>query len=283
MHHKGVLNADDMHNLWIIADRIFKRRGNNVEPVHWKTGTARIVMYMTEQHFIDCSDTSYYDHTRNEVEDKYEFVEHIVVWAYEVDHNEIDIILRIMRTGSIAVSAIIPQTFELARTGNGDDFSPQMFHFDGKGSNVAGVSPVSQIGTPAVRESTEFVEHEHQDPNTLEPEAKETYLRSVFDRITRKTGTTTAQFDRLEQQNQLKEELTGDNKLVNYTCEPGDLVTFFTNHLHRGPASRGVGYAVFFAWVTQATQNESDDNDPHTDSTPIHFTNWEDQYGFKPK
>jgi hypothetical protein len=291
---KEKVNTDGYHNankvvtdtdsdaLAKVIQTLFEARKGNAEYTHWETGTQRLSLYMTQQHFFDLADQSYEEHTTNKerVDTPYKFFETLPVWASELTEDSVDIVLRVIRAASKRVGAQWVQEFEAVMTGTNGDISPQMWHFDGTFACLAAVGvlpcPCAGIeGGVSVRDSTEFVKYTHKRLTDFATDKeKMDYLATVWNRIERLTVKTKKQFDLAKRQDEVKEILTAGNCSVSWATCRGDMTVFLSDHLHRGAASSGIGYAYFCAW--EVPQNTVADT--HTDGEPVQFTNWKAVY-----
>jgi hypothetical protein len=275
---KGTITDADSDNLARIIQTLFEGRKGNSEYTHWETGTQRLSLYMNKQHFFDLARQSYKEHTTTDkkVETPYKFVETLPVWANELTSDSVDSVLRVMRAASKRVGAKWTQEFEAVMTGTNGDSSPQMWHFDGIRACLAavGILPLPGIaGAEAVRGSTEFVRYDHKRLSDFATNKdKMNYLGTVWSRIRRVTVTTPEQFHLAKRQDEIEEVLTEGNEMVSWPTSRGDVSVFFTNHLHRGAASSGIGYAYFCAW--EIPENEI--SNTHTDGLPVQCTNWKE-------
>jgi hypothetical protein len=231
---------------------------------------------MTRDHFFELARQSYEENSSPDKSDiePYEFVEFLPVWATELDESEIECVVRVIKQTSEKVGALWTQEFEAVLTGTGDDNSPQMWHFDGKYANLAGVGIVWLRSQKPVRKGTELVKYPHR--MLIDMEASECYehLKSVFARVKRDTAVNAAQYNRCTKQSQVVESLTGVNAIHSATCKAGDLTTFYTDHLHRGASSSSEGYGYFCGWEIPEYRGLKH----HTDGMPIHLTNWRKEY-----
>jgi hypothetical protein len=162
-------------------------------------------------------------------------------------------------------------------TGTGGDISPQMWHFDGTFTCLAavGVLPKPGInGDVAVRDSTEFVRYAHKRLTEFDTDqAKMDYLDTVWNRIRRVRVTTQNEHDSVTRQDEIEEVLSVGSEKVSWPTRSGDMSVFFTDHLHRGASSNGIGYAYFCAWEVPENKART-----HTDGVPVQYTNWKTQY-----
>jgi hypothetical protein len=228
---------------------------------------------MSREHFFDLAKQSYQE---NSTPDKsniepYKFVEFLPVWATELDESEVECVVRVIRRTSEKVGALWTQEFEAVLTGTGKDKSPQMWHFDGKYGNLAGVGIVCLSSEKPVRVGTELVKYPHKMLIDMGAQECLDHLKTVFGRIKRDTATP---FDQCLEQSQVKESLTGENVIHSLASVPGDLTAFYTTHLHRGASSNGVGYAYFCSWEIPEYKGHKH----YTDGVPIHLTNWKQEY-----
>ena len=277
---KKIITEDDSDQLAAICHKLFGSRNYNSEHTHFTTGTNRLSMFMTRQHFFDLAIQSHEEHTTNKakVDPPYEFVEHLVVWNDELTAVDVGCVLRVMRTKSKHAGAMWQQEFELVMTGTNGDKSPQMWHFDGIHANIAAVCVVpsgGKDGRSAVRGSTEFVRYPHKCLSQFATDQEKLlYLEVIWAQVTRVTITTQAQYDRTVRQDELVETLSIGSIIDCWPVECGDSTYFMSTHMHRGAGSRKPGYACFSAWEAPEYKH----TDTHTDGTPVHKTNWKPLY-----
>jgi hypothetical protein len=270
------ITEKDSDQLAEICHKLFDSRDNNSEHTHFSTGTKRLSLFMTRQHFSDLAEQSYEEHTTNKAKSDppYEFVEHLVVWNDELTADEVDCVLRVMRAKSKCAGAMWQQEFELVKTGTNDDTSPQMWHFDGTHANLAAVCVLPSgggDGRTAVRGSTEFVQYPHECLSKFPTEKEKlSYLESIWSKVTRTTVTTQSQYDKTVRQDEVKEELSTGSIIECWKVKCGDSTFFLSTHMHRGAGSFKTGYACFSAWEVPECKH----TDTHTDGTPVHKTNW---------
>jgi hypothetical protein len=231
---------------------------------------------MTRDHFFDLARQSYSENLKpdNSNIDPYKFVEFLPVWATELEESEIECVVRVIRKTSEKVGALWTQEFEAVLTGTGEDKSPQMWHFDGKYGNLAGVGVVCLKFQKPVRVGTELVKYPHKMLIDMTAADCYNHIRTVFARIKRDTAVTARQFDQCVKQSQVREGLTGENVIHSCKCAAGDLCVFYTDHLHRGASSSGEGYAYFCSWEIPEYRGHKH----HTDGIPIQLTNWKQEY-----
>jgi hypothetical protein len=276
---KDTIDSSDSAGLAKVIEDLFEARKGNSERTHWENGTQRLCLCMTEQHFSDLAEQSYREHTidKDKVDTPYKFVESLVVWASELTPDAVDTVIRVIRATSKRVGAKWTQSFEAVRTGTSGNTSPQMWHFDGTYSCIAAVGVLPKPGIKdavAVRGSTEFVRYEHKRLKEFDTDKKKIdYLRTIWNRIKRVRTTTQRQHDLATRQEEIEEELTIGNELVRWEASIGAMSVFFSDHLHRGASSNGIGYAYFCAWEVDHNKDGM-----HTDGEPVQYTNWERLY-----
>jgi hypothetical protein len=253
-----------------------RSRPDRWERTHFVTGTKRLSMYMTKDHFFDLARQSYEENSQPDDSDiePYQFVECLPVWATDLEESEVECIVRVIRKTSEKVGAKWTQEFEAVLTGTGEDNSPQMWHFDGVYANLAGVGVVCLRSQNPTRGGTELVRYPHKILTDME--AKECYkhIETVFARVERKTAKTPKSYDKCIKQADVVEILTGDNVADSGSSVVGDMTAFYTDHLHRGARNTGQGFAYFCSWEVPEYRRHR----AHTDGLPIHLTNWNKIY-----
>jgi hypothetical protein len=243
------------------------------EVTHFADGPYRVAYKMTKRHFVDLCKITYREYG-NKPKDREPYnVLLLMVWAFELEPNDIDCIIDIMRHSGKAVESGTPDEFEgVELWPNG---GPQMFHTD---TSLLGYSMLVQLiyvggaddeDKDFCRESTHFIQCQRAIYKDLaSEEAKQqrrAYLRTIWEKIERhpreqQWGRKKRKVNvRYDYQGDFEEKVSADLKLVVFGSTKTSGTLFATDVLHRAPQTTLHGFAIFTGWQGAHKNLYSDD------------------------
>ena len=226
---------------------------------------------MTRQHFEELCEQTYLDGLYPPKDRNPYNVLLLMVWAFELELDDIDCIVDTMRHSGKAIATGTSDEFEgVELRPNG---GPQMWHTETPlldhqmiGSFIY-VGGADEDSKNIFRESTHFIKCEHARYRDLDSDDKKkkrrAYLESIWDNIKReptqkgggKNGKITISF---EFQGEFKETLTNGLEYIVFESTGTSATYFCTGLVHRGPQTKVHGFGIFQAWKGRSENISSD-------------------------
>jgi hypothetical protein len=251
---------------------------NRGEPTHWEDGPRRVVYKLTLRHFEElCAVTVLHrDHPPKDIEPFNVLLG--LVWAWELEPDDIACIVRIGKNSGMAIGTGPPAEFEGVEQWKND--APQMWHTDTNPLDEPMIATFFPLGpadtneTTGLRKSTQFLDCDHARYPSLSPGDKKdrrAYLREVWEKIKRVPAVgSEGEFQNYSQQGQFREVLSDGLTYVVFSSTGTSTVYFSTGHIHRGGPTLVHSFGIFLAW-------KKDSDDIYSDGLPVSVENYREE------
>ena len=266
----NAISAENKENMRLINKKVFgkgslysrsldptqEKRG---EATHYEDGPCRVVYKMTKRHFKELCRHTYLDSV-NKPKDREPYnVLLLMVWAFELEPNDIECIIDIMRHSGKALETGTSDTFEgVELWPNG---GPQMWHGD--------TSPLDELYAEFIsvggaddehkdirRESTHFIicqDARYRYLASKKKKKRRDYLLTIWGKIHRlprkqekhRKGTNNIKYER---QGDFEEKLIDGLKYIVFDSTNTSGTLFRTAVIHRAPQTFYHGFGIFLDW-----------------------------------